>query len=119
MVKKLMKVAGICAMVCLLMSSTAFGKTKAPKSKSTEIKVKGTVNVAKEADKVTSVTLTTANSTYDVVLDSVGQKIGNTEADKKIKAEGVVSQKGGQKWIEVKKFKAVAEKVKHKKHKKA
>jgi NADH:ubiquinone oxidoreductase subunit C len=113
MVKKLMKVAGIFVMVCLLMNSTAFGKAKA--TKATEIKVKGTVNVVKEAKKITSVTLTTKDATYNVVLDATGMKIGKTEADKKIKATGVVSQKDDQKWIEVKTFEAVKEK--HKKGK--
>jgi hypothetical protein len=113
MTKKLMKVAGIFVMVCLLMNSTAFGKAKA--TKATETKVTGTVNIVKEGKKITSVTLTTKDSTYNVVLDATGLKIGSTEADKKIKATGVVSQKGDQKWIEVKKFEAV--KVKHKKGK--
>ncbi|MGA2915697.1 MAG: hypothetical protein ABSE89_06695 [Sedimentisphaerales bacterium] len=123
MTKKLMMVAGLCAVVCLLLSSTAFGKVKSPKSKSAataETKVKGKVSVIENANNVvTSVKLTTANSTYNVVLDTVGLKIGNTMADKKIKATGVVSQKGDQKWIEIKKFKAVKKTLKHKKHKKA
>lgn len=115
MAKKLMVVAA----VCLLLSSTAFGKAKSSKSKPGETTVKGKVSVIENANKViTSVTLTTANSTYDVVLDTVGQKIGNTMANKKIKATGVVSRKGDQKWIDVKKFKAVKETLKHKKHKK-
>ena len=113
MVKKVMKVAGVFVMVCLLMNSTAFGKTK--KAKATEVKVKGIVTVAREAKKITSVTLTTKDSTYNVVLDSTGLKIGKTEANSKIEAKGVVSQKGDQKWIEVKKFEAVKEK--HKKGK--
>lgn len=114
MVKKVMKVAGIFVMVCLLMNSTAFGKTK--KAKATEIKVTGIVTVTREAGKITSVTLTTADSTsYNVVLDSTGLKIGKTEANSKIEAKGIVSQKGDQKWIDVKKFSAVKEK--HKKGK--
>lgn len=116
MTKKLMVVA----VVCLLLSSTVFGKTKSLKSKLGETTVKGKVSVIENANNViTSVTLTTANSTYNVVLDTAGLKIGNTMADKKIKATGVVSQKGDQKWIEVKKFKAVKKTLKHKKHKKA
>jgi hypothetical protein len=110
MVKKLIKAAGICVMVCLLMNSTAFGKTK--KAKATETKVTGTVSVVKEAKKITSVTLTTADSTYNVVLDSTGEKIGKTEANSKIEAKGIVSQKGDQKWIEVKKFSVVKTKKK-------
>lgn len=119
MAKKLMKVAGICAMVCLLMNSTAFGKAKSPKFKPAEIKVTGTVNVLKEAHRVTSVTLVTKDSTYNIVLDATGLKIGKTMENKRIKADGVVIQKGDQKWIEVKKFKDVTKTVKHKKHKKA
>jgi hypothetical protein len=119
MTKKLMVVAGLCAAVCLLLSSTAFGKAKSPKpkpAKITETKVEGTVRVIKDANNVVaSVKLTTADSTYNVVLDTVGLKIGNTMADKKIKANGVVSQRRDQKWIEVKKFKAVKTTVKHKK----
>jgi hypothetical protein len=117
MAKKLMKVAGICVMVCLLMNSTAFGKTKTTKAKATEVKVTGTVNVVKEGKKITSVTLTVKDATYNVVLDSTGEKIGKNEANSKIKATGVVNQKGDQKWIEVKKFKVVTEKAKHKKGK--
>jgi len=110
-----MKVAGIFAMVCLLMSTTAFGKTK--KAKATEIKVKGIVTVTRDAGKITSVTLTTVDTTYNVVLDSTGKKIGKTEANSKIEAKGVVNHKGDQKWIEVKKFSTVKEKAKHKKGK--
>jgi hypothetical protein len=120
MAKKAMKVAGIFVMVCLLMNTTAFGKSKsakATKAKAVEVKVTGTVNVAKEAGKITSVMLTAKGATYNVVLDATGLKIGNTEANSKIKATGVVSQKGDQKWIEVKKFEAVKEKAKKKKGK--
>jgi hypothetical protein len=116
MTKKLIVVA----VVCLLLSSTAFGKAKASKSKLGETTVKGRVSVIENANNaVTSVKLTTANSTYNVVLDTAGLKIGNTMADKKIKVTGVVSQKGDQKWIDVQKFKSVTKTVKHKKHKKA
>lgn len=115
MAKKVMKVAGICVMVCLLMSTTAFGKTK--KAKATEVKVKGIVTVVRDAGKIPSVTLTTKDATYNVVPDSTGLKIGKTAADKKIKADGVVRQRGDQKWIEVKKFSVVKEKAKHKKGK--
>ena len=108
------------AAVCLLLSSTAFAKAKSSKSKSTETEVEGTVSVVKDASNaVASVMLTTTKSIYNVVLDAEGMKIGNTMADKEIKADGVVTQKGDQKWIEVKKFKEVAKTTKHKKHKKA
>ena len=116
MTKKLIMVAGLCAAVCLLLGTTAFGKAK---SKSTETTVKGIVSVTKDASNVVaSVKLATSDSIYDVVLNAEGLKIGNTMEGKKIKATGVVSQKGDQKWIEVKTFKAVDE-TKHKKHKKA
>jgi hypothetical protein len=115
MTKKLMVVAA----VYLLLSSTAFGKTKSSKSKLGETTVKGTVSVIENANNVvTSVKLTTANSIYNVVLDTAGLKIGNTMANKKIKVTGVVSQKGDQKWIDVKQFKPVKKTLKHKKHKK-
>jgi hypothetical protein len=120
MTKKLMTVAVLCAVVCLLLSPTAFGKTKSSKSKSAKTKnVKGTVSVIKDASNVvTSVKLTAKKTIYNIVLDTTGLEIGNTMADKKIKVTGVVHQKGNEKWITVKEFKAVKKTSKHKKHKK-
>ena len=54
--------------------------------------------------------LATATSTYEVVLNEKGLELGKTMDGKKVEVEGTVSHKDGQKWIDVKSFKAVEEK---------
>ena len=120
MTKKMMVVTGLCVAVCLLLSSVAYSEApkEAPapapapeKPKPVEVKLEGTVSVVKDANNViTSVKLATARTTYEVVLNEKGLELGNTMADKKVEVEGTVSHKDGQKWVDVKSFKAVEEK---------
>jgi hypothetical protein len=119
MTKKMMVVTGLCVAVCLLLSSMAY--SEAPKkgpspvpSQPKEVKLEGTVSVVKDVNNViTGVKLTTVTkATYDVVLNEKGLELGKTMAGKKVVVEGIVSPKDGQRWINVKSFKAVEEKPK-------
>jgi hypothetical protein len=118
MTKKMMVVTGLCVAVCLLLSSMVYSEVPKegppptpPQPK--EVKVEGTVSVVKDANNViTAVKLTTAKSTYDVVLNEKGLELGNTMNGKKVEVEGTVSHQDSQKWIAVKSFKPVEEKPK-------
>jgi hypothetical protein len=117
MTKKMMAVTGLCVAVCLLLSSVAYGEAPkegpppAAQPKPVEVKLEGTVSVVKDVNNViTSVKLTTAKGIYEVMLNATGLELGKTMADKKVEVEGIVSHKDGQKSIDVKSFKPVAEK---------
>lgn len=115
MAKKMIVVMALCAAVCLLLSSAAYGETpkQAPPAQPKEVKLEGTVSVVKDANNViTAVKLTTAISAYEVVLNEKGLELGKTMDGKKVEVEGTIQHKDGQKLIDIKSFKPVEEKPK-------
>jgi hypothetical protein len=117
MTKKMMVVTGLCVAICLLLSSVAYSEApkEAPapeKPKPVEVKLEGTVSVVRDAnDNITSVKLTTTlKGVYEVMLNTTGLELGKTMDGKKVEVEGIVSHKDGEKLVDVKSFKPVAEK---------
>jgi hypothetical protein len=109
MVRKVMTVLGVAA---VFLSANAFAadtethtKPKKPESAPNimmNIRLDGIVSVAKDANGVvTSIQLTTADKTvYNVTLDEKGKELSGLDG-KEVKVRCVVTEKNGQKWIEV------------------
>ena len=74
--------------------------------KTKEVSVTGTVSAIKDSQgNITEVKVKTAKGvTYDVTLNEKGKEMGQTMADKKVKAEGTTETKNRAKWLTVEKF---------------
>jgi hypothetical protein len=109
MVRKVMTVLGVAA---VFLSANVFAagtethaKPKKPESVPNvmmNMRLDGTVSVAKDANGVvTSIKLTTTDKTvYNVKLDEKGKELGGFDG-KEVTVRGVITEKNGQKWIEV------------------
>lgn len=89
--------------VCFAAESTK-GTAEPPKM----VKVQGVVNVTKDANGISKVTVVTKDKVvYEVMLNMKGLALGKEMADKEVEVEGTISKKGTQEWIKVHSFKAV------------
>lgn len=109
--KNLVTLAVVLIAGTALISAVCFAGEKCPAGATESVKVQGLVSVTKDAEgAITAVTLTAADgAVYNVTLDENGIKLGEEMADKKVKAEGAVSDKDGQKCITVQSYMAEAE----------
>lgn len=116
MARKVMIVLGVA--VVFMAANVFAADANAPKPKKAEapsapavVSLEGTLNVVKDANKVvTSITLaTTSKVVYHVTLDEKGKELGNLEG-KEVKVKCVVSEKDGQKWIQVHEYQQVEKK---------
>ena len=121
--RKLLGVAVVVA-VALLVGVSAYAAQAAPTTpakpavkapaaaaaKSALVAVTGVVKVTKEADKVTKIEITHADTVYEVTMDAEGNKLAK-EDGKSIAAKGTLAEKDGMKDLTVKSFKIVTPKA--------
>ena len=108
--KNLVKLAVLLIAGTVLLSAVCFAAEPAPGAavQLKMIKVQGVVNVTKDANEITKVTVTTKDkAVYEVVLNMKGLALGKEMANKEVEVEGTVSKKGTQEWIKVQSYKAV------------
>jgi thymidylate synthase ThyX len=107
--KDLVKLAILLIAGTALLSTVCFAAEQAPGVEPPKlVKVQGVVNVTKDANEITKVTLTTKDKVvYNIVLNMKGLDLGKEMADKEVEVEGTVSKKGTQEWIRVRSYKEV------------
>lgn len=81
------------ASVCVLLAGIVMAEEAAA-----VVTVKGKVAVTKEGDAVKSITITTADATYNVTLDDNGNKLAALDG-KTVEATGTVAEADGVKTI--------------------
>jgi len=117
--KKFVIALAVAVTTCVLLglvSDTQAADPNQPKklARNKEVVVVGTVISVKDNDgNATDVKIKTAKDLiYQVALDEKGKELGNTMADKKVRAVGTLETKGEVKWLTVIKFSEQKEKAK-------
>jgi hypothetical protein len=107
--KNLVKLAIVLIAGTALLSIVCFAAEPTPGAEQPKmVKVQGVVNVTKDANEITKVTVVTKDKVvYNVTLDTKGLELGKTMAGKEVDVEGTVTKKGIQEWIKVQSYKAV------------
>ena len=109
--KKFVMILAAAVTTCVLLglvSSAQAADPNQPKkmARNKEVPVIGTVIAVKDNDgNATDVKIKTAKDLiYQVTLDETGKELGNTMADKKVRAVGTLETKGEVKWLTIIKF---------------
>ena len=107
--KDLVKLAILLIAGTALLSAVCFAAEPNLAEPPKPVKVQGMVNVTKDVnDVITKVTVVTKDKVvYNVALDVKGLDLGKAMANKEVEVEGIVSEKGTQKWIKVQSYKVV------------
>ena len=106
--KDLVKLAVLLIAGTALLSAVCFAAEPNLAEPPKLVKVQGMVNVTKDANEITKVTVVTKDKVvYIVTLDVKGLELGKAMANKEVEVEGTVSKKGIQEWIKVQSYKAV------------
>ncbi|MFA5251271.1 MAG: hypothetical protein WC454_01630 [Phycisphaerae bacterium] len=106
--KNLVKLAIVLIAATVLSSAVCFAAEPAPGAEQPKaVKVQGMVNVTKDANEITKVTVVTKDKVvYNITLDTKGLELA-AMADKEVEVEGTVAKKGVHEWIKVQSYKAV------------
>lgn len=104
--KRRISIVFLAMLTTTLLASTSF----AEEAKVETVRLEGFVSVVKDAnDAITSVRLFTDEDIYNVVLDEKGLELGSKMEFSEVEVEGIVSEKGDQKWLKVLTFKEIKE----------
>jgi hypothetical protein len=96
--------------VLLAMLTTAILASTCFAAEGETVKLQGVVSVTRDAnDVITAVQLAADAGAYNVELDAKGKELGENMEGEKVEVEGVVSEKDGQKWLQVLTFEVVEE----------
>jgi outer membrane biosynthesis protein TonB len=106
--KDLVKLAVLLITGTALLSAVCFAAEPNLAETPKLVKVQGVVNVTKDGNEITKVTVVTKDKVvYNVTLDVKGLDLGKAMANKEVEVEGTVSKKGIQEWIKVQSYKEV------------
>jgi len=98
----------VAAVATALMVSVVLAEANAPPTKpemKPPVKIEGTVSVVKDANEIKEVKVTTKDKgVFNVVLNEKGKALGRTLGGKEAVVHGTVSEKNGEKWINVHAF---------------
>ncbi len=93
--------------VAAFMASVVLADANAPagKTKPAITKIEGAVSVTKDANEIKTVKVTTKDKgVFNVVLNEKGKELGKKMGGKEAVVHGIVTEKNGEKWIDVHKF---------------
>jgi hypothetical protein len=108
--KRMIGMVLVAAVTTALMASVVLAEANAPPKPEPKppVKIEGTVSVVKDANEIKEVKVTTKDKgVFNVVLNEKGKALGKAMAGKETVVHGIVSEKNGEKWINVRAFNPV------------
>ncbi len=98
----------VAAAATVLMASVVLADANAPAKPKPLVKIEGAVSVVKDANAIKEVKVTTKDKgVFNVVLNEKGKELGKRMAGKEAIVHGTVTEKNGEKWIDVHAFNPV------------
>ncbi len=105
--KRMIGMVLVAAAATVLMASVVLAEANAPAKTAPKppVKIEGAVSVVKDANEIKEVKVTTKDKgVFNVVLNERGKALGRTLGGKEAVIHGAVSEKNGEKWIDVHAF---------------
>jgi hypothetical protein len=110
--KKCLVMLGVALFLCAI-AVPVFAEDK-PSDKPVdkpEVTLNGLVTATKDdAGKIKGATLKVGEIEYNVTMDDNGMKLATTQDGKVVEVSGIVTEKDGKKWVEIKKLPVTEEK---------
>lgn len=108
--KRIIGMVLVAAAATVLMASVVLAEANAPAKTAPKppAKIEGAVSVVKDANEIKEVKVTTKDKgVFNVVINEKGKALGKRMAGKEAIVHGTVTEKNGEKWIDVHAFNPV------------
>ena len=105
--KRMIGMLLVAAAATVLMASVVLAEPNAPAKTAPKplAKIEGAVSVVKDANEIKEVKVTTKDKgVFNVVINEKGKALGRRMAGKEAAVHGTVTEKNGEKWIDVHAF---------------
>lgn len=103
--KRMIGMVLVAAAATVLMASVVLADANAPAKPKPPVKIEGAVSVVKDANTIKEVKVTTKDKgVFYVVLNEKGKSLGKKMSGKEAVVHGTVTEKNGEKWIDVHAF---------------
>jgi hypothetical protein len=105
--KRMIGMVLVAAAATVLMASVVLADANAPPKPEPKppVKIEGMVSVIKDANEIKEIKVTTKDKgVFNVVLNEKGKELGKMMAGKEVVVHGTVTEKNGEKWIDVHRF---------------